>query len=198
MKIFRKIYSEIEAWLLFLIRMMPGGVGVRIRFFVYCGKLLRCGDKVLISTGCIIRDCQNIIFGNNVKIGLCNQIYASGNGNERIEIGNDVAFNSNVMINADRGGSIKIGKDVSIGPNVVIRASNHKFSNLDVPIRQQGHISGRIVIEDNVWIGANAIILADVVIGTGSVIAAGAVVIKNVESFSIVGGVPAKLISLRK
>lgn len=64
-------------------------------------------------------------------------------------------------------------------------------------MREQQGENRQIVIEDDVWIGYNAIILGGVTIGTGAVIAAGAVVTENVEPYSIVGGVPAKLIKKR-
>ena len=56
---------------------------------------------------------------------------------------------------------------------------------------------GKIIIEDDVWIGSNVVILTNVIIGKGSIIAAGAVVTSNVESFTVVGGVPAKQIGIR-
>lgn len=83
-----------------------------------------------------------------------------------------------------------------IGPNVVIRAADHGLSK-DILIRKQQHIGGIIIIEDDVWIGSNAVILKDVKLGKGCVIAAGAVVTKDVEPYTIVGGVPAKKIAER-
>ena len=101
------------------------------------------------------------------------------------------------MVNARGKGSIKIGDNVLIGPNVVLRSCNHSFANLDEPIIKQGMIEGEIVIEDNVWIGSNCVILPKCKIGEGSIVAAGAVVTSDVESFTIVGGVPAKFIKRR-
>lgn len=192
-----KINLELISWGLFLVRNLPGGVGVRLRSFIYKRMLRSCGNHLTIQEGCIIKNPKNIILGNNVILGLNNQIYAFGRGNEFVEIKNDVGFNSNVMVNANEGGSVIIGNKVIIGPNVVIRASDHRFGDINISIREQGHNAGRIIIEDDVWIGANAVILRDVVIGKGSIVAAGAVVTKNVDRFSVVGGVPAKVISLR-
>ena len=81
--------------------------------------------------------------------------------------------------------------------NNVIRSSNHKFSNKKIPIIEQGHSHGKITIENNVWIGANCVILKNTIIGSGSIVGAGSVVTKNVEKETIVGGVPAKLIKRR-
>jgi galactoside O-acetyltransferase len=115
----------------------------------------------------------------------------------RIDIGDHVSLNANVYINACSGGRIRIGNDVLIGPNVVLRASDHKFDDLTRPMRLQGHASGTIVIEDDVWLGANVTVVGGVRIGQGSVVAAGAVVAADVEPNSIVGGVPARLIRKR-
>ena len=101
------------------------------------------------------------------------------------------------MINSRGIGEIKIGKNVLIGPNSVIRSNNHNFKIFQKPINQQGMSEGKITIEDDVWIGAIVVILPNVIIGKGSIVAAGAVVTSNVETFSIVGGVPAKVIGLR-
>ena len=87
-----------------------------------------------------------------------------------------------------------IGENVLIGPNVVMRTSNHNFSDKNKNIKDQGHNSGDIHIEDNVWIGSNCVILSNVTIGKGAVIAAGAVVNKDVLPFTVVGGIPAKKI----
>ena len=106
-------------------------------------------------------------------------------------------MNFNVMINADCGGYIEIRDNVLLGPNVVIRASNHAYSRTDIPIKQQGHIAGRIILHEDVWLGANVVILPNVEIGKGSIVAAGSVVTKNVGDYSIVGGVPAELIEMR-
>ena len=96
-----------------------------------------------------------MILGNNVGIGLYAQLYAGiEEGTGFIEIGENTALNSYVMINADIRGEIRIGKNVLIGPNVVFRASNHVFEKRDLIIRKQGHKSGRITVGDDVWIGA--------------------------------------------
>lgn len=114
---------------------------------------------------------------------------------ENIVLGKNITLNRNVNITARC--PIIIGNDVLIGNNVVINSGNHDFSNPELLIREQGHVMAPITIEDNVWIGANCVILKGVTIGTGSVIAAGAVVTKDVPSNCVYGGVPAKLIKRR-
>lgn len=95
-------------------------------------------------------------------------------------------INNNVTI--DCFDSITIGNDVVISKGVTIRDSdNHSINN-------SGPVSSPIVIEDKVWIGLNVTILKGVRIGSGAIVAAGAVVTKDVASNSLVGGVPAKVI----
>jgi len=79
------------------------------------------------------------------------------------------------------------------GPNVIIHSANHNYKNPDIPFRSQGHTFKKVEIMDNVWIGAGAIILPGVTIYSNSIIAAGAVVTKDVQSNVIVVGVPAKV-----
>lgn len=93
---------------------------------------------------------------------------------------------------------VRIGAYVMFGPEVMITGADHRF---DIPGKPM-YFSGRpelpeTVIEDDVWVGARAIVMAGARIGRGSVVAAGAVVTKDIEPYSIVGGVPAKLIRRR-
>lgn len=93
--------------------------------------------------------------------------------------------------------NIDIGANVMIAQAVTIRDTDHVFSNADIPMVDQGISTKGIVICNNVWIGHGAIILKGVTVGEGAIVAAGAVVKSDVPSFSIVGGVPAKVISQR-
>ncbi len=90
-----------------------------------------------------------------------------------------------------------IGDDVRIAPHAMIIAANHVFDDSDRPISAQGLRSAPIVIEDDVWIGGRVSIMAGVTIGRGSVLAAGAVVTKDVPPGVVVGGVPARTIKQR-
>lgn len=197
MKIITLFRSELSNWISHFLRWLPGSIGSRLRYYYYNNRFERCGKRVHIAVGCTLRGCRNIVLGNNIGFGLYSQLYASGNGGDKIIIGNNTSFNTNVMINADCGGFIEIGDNCLIGPNVVLRTSNHVFSDRNVPIREQGHTPGRIIIRDDVWIGANVVLLPDVSVGRGSIIGAGSVVTKNVDDYAIVAGVPAKQIGSR-
>jgi acetyltransferase-like isoleucine patch superfamily enzyme len=85
-----------------------------------------------------------------------------------------------------------------MSPRVSIYSENHLFDDPELSIKEQGVKREFVKIEDDCWIAANTVILAGVTIGRGSVIAAGSVVTKDVPPYSIVGGVPAKVIKSRK
>lgn len=84
-----------------------------------------------------------------------------------------------------------------ISPRVSIYAENHVVERADISLKDQGIIREFVKIEDDCWIAANSVILAGVTIGRGTVIAAGSVVTKDVPPYSIVAGVPAKVIKKR-
>jgi acetyltransferase-like isoleucine patch superfamily enzyme len=101
--------------------------------------------------------------------------------------------------NVMRGqGGIRIGDGVYTGPMVQIMAINHVYDNPDVPIREQGITAKGITIEDDVWIGAGAVILDGLTIGQGSVIGAGAVVTQDIPPYSLAVGAPAKPVGNRR
>lgn len=93
--------------------------------------------------------------------------------------------------------NVTIGDHVIMGPDIKIYSRNHKSDRVDIPIQHQGKEFLRTKVGNDVWIGANVIIVAGVTIGNHCIIAAGSVVTKDVEDYSVVGGCPAKLIKKR-
>ena len=91
-------------------------------------------------------------------------------------------------------GPVTIGNHVNLAQGITVSALNHNFEDTRLRIDEQGVNTSEIIIDDDVWIGANAVITAGVHIGCHSVVAAGAVVTKDVPEYSVVGGVPAKVI----
>lgn len=169
-----RIIIELYTWLEFFLSLIPGFIGFRVRrlfykqFFSYQGK--------------------------NFNISQWGKIQQPS----AISIGNNVGFNDRIWLAANiKGGQITIGDDTIIGPNCVIHSGNHVFTDKDNLIRKQGYIFKPIIIGNDVWIGANVTILQGVEIGNGVIIAAGSVVTKNMDPFSIYGGVPAKKIKNR-
>lgn len=110
-----------------------------------------------------------------------------------LKIGYSTQINENVFIQG-----ACIGDYVMIAPNVSILSSMHIYDEKEIPMVLQGKKEKKVpIINNDVWVGRNAIIMPGVVIGEGSIIAAGAVVTKNVMPYTIVGGVPAKKIRNR-
>lgn len=191
------IEYELNDWAHAVLRGMPGRAGIFLRRYFYRSRFGLIGSKVAILPGCTFRGVKNIFIAKRVSFGLYNQLYAGTcKYSGHISVGRDTSTNSNVMINADIGGSIHIGRNVLIGPNAVLRATGHAYDKGSTPIRSQGHTPGRIIIGNDVWIGANAIILKSI-IGKGAVVGAGAVVVDDVPEYAVVGGVPAKVIGER-
>jgi maltose O-acetyltransferase len=110
-----------------------------------------------------------------------------------IEIGDFSELGTNCIIQSNT----VIGKNVIMGPDVKIYTRNHRFESLEIPIQFQGYTEEKVVIGNDVWIGANSIILPGVKIGNHSIIAAGSIVTKDISDCSIVGGIPAKVIKYR-
>lgn len=166
--------------------------GVRLRFADH----IRLGRNAYLDQGVYLHACpQGITIGDNTFImhGAVLHVYNFRDlPHAFIRIGRDSLIGE---YNVLRGqGGITIGDRVYTAPLVQILAVNHVFDDPDRPIVEQGITAEGIVIEDDVWIGAGAIITDGVRIGRGAVIAAGAVVTHDVESHTVVGGVPARLI----
>ncbi len=140
---------------------------------------VKIGDNVTISDNSVI-DCTGVL--SNLGFGLT--------------IGNNVGIAQNCFIQVR--GKVDIGNNVLFGPNVSIFSENHVFEQTDLPISKQGVSRKGVVIEEGVWIGSRSVILDGVVVGRDSIIAAGSIVTKDVMPYTIVGGVPAKLIKARK
>ena len=110
-------------------------------------------------------------------------------------VGDYVDIAKDVLITT--AGGVEIGARTLIGYRTQILSANHVVPNRKSSIFEAGHETKRIIIGQDVWIGANCVITAGVTIGEGAVIAAGAIVTKDVPPFVYVGGVPARIIKNR-
>lgn len=136
----------------------------------FCGKwmLAECGEKVNIEKGATFS--AKVTLGDYSGIGINAKIY----------------------------GSCQIGRYVMMGEDVTIITRNHRHDRVDIPMMNQGFETERpVTIDDDVWIGDRVLILPGVHIGRGSILAAGAVVTKDVPDYAIVAGVPARIIRMR-
>jgi len=116
---------------------------------------------------------------------------------EGVFLEDGVYLGRNVLLDAAGGGSIHIGKKSIIGAYTAMFANNHSFQDPEIPIIDQGYEPGKIVIEDNCWIGSHVVILKTVTIGKGSVIGAGSIVTKDIPPMSVAAGNPARVIRSR-
>lgn len=142
---------------------------------------------------------RGIVFGDRCTVGR-NAIIRPTNvmldeAGEGLKVGDH--SNIGALCYVGCSGYIEMGSRVMMGPRVSLHAENHIHSQTDIPMKDQGVERSFILIEDDCWLGAGSQIMAGVKIGQGSIIAAGAVVTKDVPPYSVVGGVPAKLISSR-
>lgn len=160
--------------------------------FQFIGKGI---NKLIVAP---IKKCSVASCGKNVRLGRQVRFYGIGN----VSLGNDVSIGERSILMCTRA-KIRIGDHVMTGPGVTMITGGHR---LDVPGRPMTSISNDeklpendrdIVLKGDNWIGANAVVLKGVTIGEGAVIAAGAVVTKDVPPYAIYGGVPAKLIKMR-
>ncbi|HNP67000.1 MAG TPA: acyltransferase [Aequorivita sp.] len=124
--------------------------------------------------------------GVNIKIGTNVQIL----GWDNLVIGDNVSIHSNCYLDAT--GGIKIENNVSIAHNSTLLSTNHDWSDISIPIKYNKVIMKKVIINSDVWIGCGVRILAGVNIRERSVVAAGAVVISEVDSNTIVGGIPSR------
>ena len=123
-------------------------------------------QSVIESYCCINNAVGDVVIGDYTRIGIHNTII----------------------------GPVTIGNHVNLAQSITVTALNHNFDDANKRIDEQGVSTSQTVIDDDVWIGANAVILSGITISTHSVVAAGAVVTKDVPPHSLVAGVPAKII----
>jgi len=190
--------------------------GLPLKLFIHKSKGLiflgrrtkiKHGNKIIFGKNIIIGDGveinalskYGIIIGDNVSILKGTIIECTGvirSLGEGLIIGNNVGIAQNCFIQVR--GQVKIGNNVIFGPNVSLFSENHNFDNPELPVSVQGEKRIGVTIEDGAWIGTRAVILDGVTVSKNSIVAAGSVVSKNVPPYSIVAGVPAKVIKSRK
>ena len=157
-----------------------------ISTFFWKNNFRSTGRKIFIQSGVSIRWPGSFVLGDNVSIGRgCK--FSSDFEDSKVIIGNFSQINRDCKI--DFSGDLIIGDHVVISENANIMTHTHGYNPFSEPKKAS------LIIEDNVWIGSNVILLPQVEkIGQGSIIASGSVLTKSVQSYSVFGGNPAKLI----
>jgi acetyltransferase-like isoleucine patch superfamily enzyme len=186
----KALFSVLKG-MIFRILFLSGASGKKLRIgknVVLRGEL-RVGDNVRLESNVKIYNYTDI--GDNVIIG--DNVELRSNGTSKVVIGKNTSINRNSMIM----GLVTIGKNCAIAPGCVIVGSNHNFDNKKENIKEQGLSRKGIIIDDDVWFGANVVVLDGVKIGKGSVIGAGSVVTKSIPEYSIAVGNPCKIIKQR-
>jgi galactoside O-acetyltransferase len=165
-----------------LVRLMGGRMAGGARF--YSGARILLGSRA-----------GRLEIGHGFRV-LRNAVVNTVTPTGQIVIGRNVHLGEASMITA--AALVEIGDDVVIGPQSIIVDSDHCWEDLSQPISVQGMRGQPIRIEPGVWLGAHVTVLGGVTIGRGAIVGAGAVVTKDVAAETIVGGVPARPIGLRR
>lgn len=169
---------------------------ISLRILVRGGKKISIGARTLVEplvSFNVEPGAEGIVIGDRCIIKKFSNIDA---GQGYIRIGHNSSIN--LFCSLSGQGGLVIGNDVRIASHTVLLSSTHNFSDNEATIHSQGISGNKTEIGDDVWIGSHCIILGGVTVGAHSVIAAGSVVNKDVPPYSIIGGVPAKLIRSRK
>ncbi|MFK8162946.1 MAG: DapH/DapD/GlmU-related protein [Lewinella sp.] len=172
------------------------GRGVSFQYVhkISFGRFLKLGRQVSLQA--LGRD--GISLGNNVSIGAYSKLVVSTTLNHlgtHIRLGNNVGIGEYAYLGG--AGGLTIGNDCIIGQYFSCHPENHHFNQPDLPIRLQGVNRKGIIIGNDCWIGTKVTVLDGVRIGAHSVVSAGAVVTKSFPAYSVLAGVPARVIKTR-
>lgn len=167
---------------------------------IKCKNKIRFGRNLNIARRCFVDalSSDGIVFGENVSIGKNTTIECTGSLKsigKGLVVGDRVGLGTHGFLGC--AGGIEIGDDTIFGNYVSLHSENHNYQDANTPIRLQGVTHKGIKIGCDCWIGAKATILDGAVIGDGCIVAAGAVVRGEIPAYSIIGGVPAKVLKQR-
>ncbi|HUO22900.1 MAG TPA: acyltransferase [Caulobacteraceae bacterium] len=160
------VLSEAEAWLMAPFQIVPGFTGILLRYPIYKILFHRLGGLPIIQQGVTLVHTR------------------------RLSVGKHFGVNTGTYINCL--GGVSIGDYVLIGNNVTISSGKHTLEGAEPPIFARPSVPEPITIEDDVWIGANAVIMPGITLAKGTVVAANAVVTRSTEPYMVVAGVPAQ------
>jgi acetyltransferase-like isoleucine patch superfamily enzyme len=147
-------------------------------------KFKSIGEDVIFDDDCQVLSPELIVIGTDVQ--FFRGLYLNPCGAHI-----DIASHTHFAPYGCLYGPLTIGSHCAVAAHVVFAGVGHGYSRTDVPMVEQPVIKKEIVLEDDVWVGANAVIIQGVTVGKGSIVGAGAVVTKDVPPYSVVGGTPA-------
>lgn len=161
---------EFYQWKMILLMHVPGKIGsfLRTRFMGF----KHCGKGVTIEDHVWIQAPEKIVIDDDCRIHR--------------------------MVYLDGIGGIQIGSHSGIGSGVQIYSANHNYKDKKQLYYYQGYTFGKVTIKEDVWVGAGSLIMANVTLAKGTIVAAGAVVTKDTEPYTVIAGVPAKVIAKRE
>jgi acetyltransferase-like isoleucine patch superfamily enzyme len=165
-----------------------------MRYIAKVRGLLRGHSDLSLGRKVILTKHSDLIFHGPASFGSYSLLTAIGG---KIIFGSNFSGSQEVIYNADISGTLIFGDNCLVGPKCIFRTANHNFSSLEIPIRKQGHTSKNINVGEDVWIGANVIVLPGVTIGNHAVIGAGSVITSDIQDYAVAVGNPAKVIKLR-
>lgn len=198
---------------------IPGAFGLFFRSKLYPLLLADVGSGTVFGTNVVLRHPKKIRIGKNVVIDDNVMLDAKGHDNKGITIEDEVFIGRNTILSC-KGGDILLEERANFGFNCYVFSSNrvvvgrdtliaaycyivgggsYHLANKDIPINQQVDFEGKggITISENIWLGSHSVILDGVTIGPGSVVAAGALVNRDVDEMVIVAGTPAQVLKKR-
>lgn len=171
------------------------------RVRVLHARHVRAGRDLNLEEGCQIMGLSRhgIVFGDRCSVGRFAQIAPTavlgGPVGEGLTLGDNANIGAYSWVGCS--GHISIGARVLMGPRVNLLAETHNTADVNAPIKSQGVTRQPIVIEDDCWLGAGSSVLGGVTVGHDSIVAAGAVVTRSVPPYSVVAGVPARVVRVR-
>lgn len=196
---------------------LSGGLGYALRKILLGPLFRQTGPGLILGRGLALRHPGHITLGSKVAIDDHVLLDASGAGAEGIIVGDEVIISRNCVIQG-KTGPVRIDSRSDIGCNTVISSASgvhieqcaliaancylggaqYVAERLDMPIMDQGAYSRKaLVVGEGTWLGAAAVVLDGVSIGQGCIVAAGAVVVKDLPPYSVAAGVPAKILRMR-
>jgi acetyltransferase-like isoleucine patch superfamily enzyme len=196
---------------------VPGALGLVLRGWLYPCLLGACGRNVSFGSGVVLRHPGKIRIGDDVALDDGCVLDAKGARNRGIEIGSRVFLGRHTLLACKEGdivledgvnisyncvvfsaSSVRIGAETLLAAYVYVVGGGHDFDRADLPVVQQARPSRGIVVGPGGWLGAGAIVLDGVTIGSNAVVGAHAVVTQDVPPFAIVAGAPARMVRDRR